>query len=201
MKQYAFPALWAALVVQASWYVFLHGHADAFGVAVIMLLGVFGLLHGRSRWVGVPVRLLMGVDFLAAVCDRLGVFGPHGTPGTSWGDFGHFVTYTRQVASYLPGSVVPAVAVVDTVAEAVLGLALLSGVKMRITALASAALLFLFGISMSVSMPAADQFHYCVFLLCAGMLAVAAFSGPGAPRSLLWHNRACPLGDGAGTGV
>ncbi|MDJ0383654.1 hypothetical protein [Streptomyces sp. G-G2] len=172
MKRYAFAALWAALLAQLIWFV-THP-PDAFGVVVIAVLGGFAALHGRWGWLTVPVRFLMGTDFLLSVGDRFGAFGPPGTPGSPWGDFAHFVSYTREVSSYLPGGLAPVLAVLATLAETTLGLALLLGVRLRSTALGAAALLFAFGVSMAVSLPAADQFHYSVFLLCAGMLALSA---------------------------
>jgi uncharacterized membrane protein YphA (DoxX/SURF4 family) len=178
MKRWAFVALWVALVVQICWTLLNDAlwhrtpGVDAVGFVLIGSFAVFAAGYGRLRWLAVPVRLVMAAEFLLAVCDRFGVLGPAGN-GVSWGDFAHFVTYTRTVASYAPASVVPALAVLATIAEAGLGLALLLGVRTRLAALGSAGLLLVYGVSMTVSMPAAEQFHYVVFVLCAGMLALS----------------------------
>lgn len=171
MKRYAFAALWAALFVQLVWSV-TH-RPDTFGIVVIAVLGAFAALHGRWPWLAVPVRFLMAGDFLLSVGDRFGAFGPPGTPGSPWGDFAHFVSYTREVSSFLPAGFAPFLAVLATIAETVLGLVLLLGVRLRYAALGSAGLLSAFGVSMVVSLPAAEQFRYGVFLLCAGMLALS----------------------------
>ncbi|MFE2287108.1 hypothetical protein ACFXDJ_23425 [Streptomyces sp. NPDC059443] len=171
MKRYAFAALWAALLVQLVWC--LAHRPDTFAIAVMAVLGAFAALHGRWRWLAVSVRFLMAADFLLSVGDRFGAFGPPGTPGSPWGDFAHFVSYTRDVSSFLPAGLAPLLAVLATIGETVLGLALLLGVRLRYTALGSAGLLFAFGVSMTLSLPAAEQFRYSVFLLCAGMLALS----------------------------
>ncbi|WP_330294672.1 DoxX family protein [Streptomyces sp. NBC_00503] len=171
VKRYAFAALWAALLVQLIWSV---GHRpDTFGITVMAVLGGFAALHGRWPWLAVPVRFLMAADFLLSVGDRFGAFGPPGTPGSPWGDFAHFVAYTRDVSSFLPTGLAPLLAVLATVAETALALSLLLGIRLRYTALGSAGLLFAFGVSMTLSLPAAEQFRYGVFLLCAGMLALS----------------------------
>lgn len=178
MKRWAFAALWVALIVQVCWTllngVLLHRTPgiDAVGLVLTASFALFAVGYGRRRWLAVVARLLMAAEFLLAVCDRFGVFGPAGD-GVSWGDFAHFVAYTRTVASYAPARVVPILAVVATIAEAGLGLALLLGVRTRLSALGAAGLLLIYGVSMTVSMPAAEQFHYAVFVLCAGMLALS----------------------------
>ncbi|MGC0422233.1 hypothetical protein [Embleya sp. AB8] len=171
MKRCVLASLWATLAVQSIWLL-THG-ADVFGVAVLVLLGGFAAASGRRPWLGIPIRALMAGDFLRSVGARFGAFGGPGTPGVTWGDFAHFTTYTRQVASFLPSGAAPTLAVLATIAETTLGLALLFGIRLRWTALGAAGLLLSFGISMTVSRPASEQFHYCVFALAAGMLQLA----------------------------
>src|SRR5262249_28872401 len=76
--------------------------------------------------------------------------------------------------SFLPGGLAPPLAVLATIGEITFGLALLLGVQLRLTALGAACLLACFGTSMTVSLPVAEQFHYCVFVLAVGMLGLAA---------------------------
>ncbi|MGI8591917.1 MAG: hypothetical protein ACR2M5_13205, partial [Nakamurella sp.] len=64
-------------------------------------------------------------------------------------------------------------AVLATIAEIILGVALLLGIRLQLAALAAAPLLAIYGTSMTISLPAAEQFHYDVFVLCAGMLTLA----------------------------
>ncbi|GAA1267887.1 hypothetical protein GCM10009665_65790 [Kitasatospora nipponensis] len=171
MKPYARAALWTALAVQAIWFV-TQG-SDAFGVCVLVALGAFAALSGRHPGTGVAVRVLMAADFLLSVGARFGAFGGPDTPGVTWGDFAHFTSYTRQVASFLPAALAPVLAVLATIAELGFALALLSGFQLRHAARGAACLLASFGISMTISLPVADQFHYCVFALAAAMLALS----------------------------
>ena len=43
------------------------------------------------------LRLALGIAFLAAVADRFGLWGSFGQPNVAWGDFSHFVAYTRKL--------------------------------------------------------------------------------------------------------
>jgi uncharacterized membrane protein YphA (DoxX/SURF4 family) len=192
-------ALWAALCVQSIWFL-THG-ADLFGVSVLVVLGGFAALAGRYPWTGVPVRILMAADFLLSVGDRFGVFGGPESPNVNWGDFAHFTTYTRQVVSFLPGGLAPTLAVLATIGEITFGLALLLGVQLRRTALGAGCLLACFGTSMTVSLPVAEQFHYCVFVLAVGVLGLSA--GERHPLSLdtvLTRTRRRPSPSLGGTG-
>ncbi len=117
--------------------------------------------------------MFVGVAFLSAVCDRFGILGPPGTPGISWGNFRNFTAYTAQVNSFLPAATIPALAVVESIIEGALGLAMLVGAFLHVTAWASSALLFVFGIAMTVSLGVASQFPFAVFVLAAGTWVLA----------------------------
>lgn len=186
MNGYARAVLWLALAVQASWAI-LNGlildrspGMDPLGVVILAAFTAFAALRRRpwGRWLAVVVRFLLGADFLLSVGDRFGLLGPAGAPGVSWGDFAHFTDYTRSVTSFLPGSLAATLAVLATIAELGLGAALLLGFRLRFTALASALLLGIYGTSMMISLPAAEQFHYAVFVLGAGMLTLATLAPP-----------------------
>ena len=168
--------LWLALAVQAGWFLLnglvLH-HApglDAIGVSIACGVAAFAVGSQRWTWLAVLLRTIMAADFLLAVADRFGFLGAYGSPGVSWGDFGHFVHYTGTLAAFLAARLAPTLAVAATAAEITLGVALLLGLRLRLAALGAAALLAVYGISMSISLPPAQQFHYSVFLLCAAML-------------------------------
>ncbi len=183
MKKTAFAALWMALAVQALWIAIriLHQHATPGSVsypgAVTLAFAALALTRGRYRWITALLRIFVGVAFLSAVCDRFGIFGPPGTPGVSWGNFRNFTTYTAQVNSFLPAVVIPALAVIESVIEGILGLAMLLGACLRVTGWASSALLFLFGIAMTISLGVTSQFPFAVFVLAAGAW-VLAILGP-----------------------
>ena len=181
MKPYAVVVLAVALVVQVGWDLLdvtsLHRAPgpDPLGTVIVVVCAVFAVAHRnpRWRWLTVVLRILMAAEFLLAVADRFGILGPAGSPGTSWGDFTHFVAYTRSMTTFLPAGLAPTLAVLATVAEITLGVALLLGVRLRFAALGSAALLAVYAIAMTVTLPAAQQFHYTVFVLAAGMLTLA----------------------------
>jgi uncharacterized membrane protein YphA (DoxX/SURF4 family) len=95
-------------------------------------------------------RLALGAGFLSAVADRIGMWGPPGATNVAWGDFARFEAYTARLNPYLPGSVIPAVAWGVTVAEVVVGVALVAGIQVRAAAFLAAVLLLGFSIGMAI---------------------------------------------------
>ena len=179
MKRIAFGALWVAIVVQTVWIVIqlFHQHAHSSGAlyAPLVTIGFAALALTRDhfRWIAAILRMFVGVAFLSSVCDRFGLFGGPGTPGVSWGNFSNFVAYTGQVNSFLPAGVIPSLAVIESIIEGVLGLAMLIGAGLPATTWASAALLCSFGIAMTISLGIASPFPYAVFVIAAGAWALA----------------------------
>ncbi len=184
MTRYAAMVLWFALAAQATWVILnvltLHRSPglDVLGGVILVSFATFAALHARPgwRWLSVLVRVIMAADFLLAVGDRFGLFGPAGTPGVTTGDFAHFVDYTRTVTTFLPDGLAPTLAVLATVAEIALASALLLGLRLRLAALGAAGLLVIYGTSMMISLPVAEQFRYNVFVLAAGMLVLAGLT-------------------------
>ncbi|WP_228783957.1 DoxX family membrane protein [Nocardia cyriacigeorgica] len=93
-------------------------------------------------------RLALGAGFLSAVADRFGLWGEPGTSNVAWGEFDAFTAYVDDLAPYMPDLLVDITAWASTAAEAVLGLALVLGIALRWTALASLVTLLAFGGSM-----------------------------------------------------
>jgi hypothetical protein len=57
-------------------------------------------MSGRIRPTAVAVnflRLALATGFLSAGADRLGLWGPRGTPGVAWGGFDSFLAYTGKL--------------------------------------------------------------------------------------------------------
>src|SRR5256886_8329650 len=129
-----------------------------------------------ERWAMRYARVALGAAFWSAIADRFGLWGK--TIG--YGDFAHFMQYTAQVNSFMPASTIPFLAWAATVAELVLGVALISGVWPRGVALASALLLFLFGTAMAISFGLKSPLDYSVFSASAAALLLALHS-PGSP--------------------
>lgn len=119
----------------------------------------------------VYARLALGAAFLSGIASRFGLWGK----GVGYGDFAHFEAYTAQVNRFMPAATIPFLAWAATVAELALGVALVAGIKPRWTALGSAALLALFGISMAISFGPKEPLDYSVFSAsaCALLLALA----------------------------
>ena len=116
-------------------------------------------------------RLLVGFAFFENVIDRLGFIGPPGAPGVSWGDFAHFIAYTAQVNAFAPASIIPALAVLATIAEGTFALTMLFGIRVRLAAAGSALLFFVFASAMVLS--GLSQLQYAVYLMSVTSWALA----------------------------
>lgn len=114
-------------------------------------------------------RLALGAAFLSGIASRFGLWGK----GVGYGDFAHFEAYTAQVNAFMPASTIPFLAWSATAAEFILGLALVIGFKPKWTALASAGLLAIFGVSMAISFGPKEPLDYSVFSASACALLLA----------------------------
>lgn len=123
----------------------------------------------ERRFAILYARLALGSAFLSAVAARFGLWRDR-DPGA----FAQFIRYTGEVNSFLPAATYPALAVAATVAETLLGIALIAGIRLRWTALASAVLLALFGVAMAISFGIKSPLDSSVFSASAAAL-------------LLWH--------------
>jgi putative oxidoreductase len=119
------------------------------------------------------LRIAIGSAYLWEVADRLGFLGKNGRPHVGWGDWAHFLTYARQVMRFLPNSMVPVLAVIATIGEALFGLLILTGLFTRIAAIGSGILSFCFAIAMAVSFGIDSPLGYSVFTLSAASFLLA----------------------------
>jgi len=127
-----------------------------------------------ARFVPAFARLALGAAFLSGIASRFGWWGR----GVGYGSFDNFVKYTAQVNSFMPAWSIPSLAWAATVAELVLGLLLVAQVWRRPVALASAALLALFGVAMAISFGIKEPLDYSVFSACGCALLLAALPHP-----------------------
>ena len=134
---------------------------------------VFGTVR---RYAPVFLRLAVGVSFLSGVADRFGLWGPAGTANVAWGNFERFTAYTAQLNPWAPALTVPALAWVATVAEIVLGVALILGVFTRWSALLSAVLLLLFAFGMAAGIGVKSALNASVFSAAAAAFALAVLA-------------------------
>lgn len=127
------------------------------------------------------LRLSLSAAFLSAVADRFGLWGGPGKPNIAWGAWQPFVSYTGQLTAYLPHKLVTPAAIAATAAEIVLGVWLLVPWRTRLAALASAALLLAFAVSMVLALGVKAPLNYSVFTGVAAALALAALE-PGSNK-------------------
>ena len=134
-----------------------------------------------ERVVVAYARLALGLTFLAQIAARAGVWGAHrGADG-----WRHFVAYTAEVNAFMPARAIPLLAIAATVAELTLGIALVIGVWPRATALASAGLLALFALAMTISLGVKEPIDYSVFSAIGAALLVATRSRT-SPHAASW---------------
>jgi putative oxidoreductase len=118
-----------------------------------------------------------------AVGDRFGWLGPYGSKNVSWGDGSHFVQYVALLNSFVPKSLIPGLAVLETVIELGLGIALLLGIYQRVVAWSSAALLLSFALTMSIALGIVAPLSYSVFTALGAALLLGAVAVPHTARS------------------
>ena len=128
----------------------------------------FNVERGALRY----ARIALGAAFLSGIASRFGLWGK----GVGYGSFANFVGYTAEVNSFMPTSTIPFLAWAATVAELVLGVALILGVRLRWAALGSALLLLLFGAAMAISFGLKEPLDYSVFSASAAALLLALTS-------------------------
>ena len=104
-------------------------------------------------------RIALGAAFLSAVASRLGLWDRT----LDLKHFAHFIQYTAEVNSFMPGALIPYIAVVATIAETSLGILLILGFWPRWVPLASAILLAMLGTAMAISFGLESPMDYSVF--------------------------------------
>jgi uncharacterized membrane protein YphA (DoxX/SURF4 family) len=125
------------------------------------------------KFPSVYLRLAIGSAYLWEVADRLGLIGAHGKPHVGWGDWQHFLDYSRQVMGFLPAGWIPVLAVFATIGEAVFGTLLIIGLFTRIAAIGSGLLSFCFALAMAISFGIESPLGYSVFTLSAASFLLA----------------------------
>jgi hypothetical protein len=128
------------------------------------------------------VRFALGSAFLSALADRFGVYGPPGSKYVGFGDWLHFVKFVAVLNWFLPKGFIPTVAVLETVIELALGVALLLGIYQRQVALSSAALLMSFALTMSIALRINVALSYSVFSAAGAALLLGTATLPSAAR-------------------
>ena len=134
------------------------------------------------------LRYALGLGFLSAVADRFGLWGPFGRTNVAWGNFSRFLEYTHTLNWYMPAAMIPALGVIATGAELLLGILLLVGWYTRVTALLSGLLLLVFGVSMAIGLGVQAPLNYAVFTGAGGAFLLANCERfPFSVDALLFH--------------
>ena len=128
-----------------------------------------------SDYLTIPLGIALGLSFLFPVADRLGILGPPGTAGVTWGNFTNFLRYNAQINSFMPAAIRPILGVIATVLESLFGISLFLGVCTHLAAAGAGGLLFLFGAAMAISLGIKSPFDYSVFSAMGGALLLAAW--------------------------
>lgn len=126
-----------------------------------------------AKFSSVFLRLALGISFMSAVADRFGLWGAYGKANVSWGDYARFVAYTAKLNWFAPTPVAPALAMIATAAETLLGLLLVLGWKTRITALLSGVLLTTFALTMTIALGVKAPLNFSVFSAAGGAFLLA----------------------------
>lgn len=129
------------------------------------------------------LRFALGITFLGSIADRFGLLGHYGSRNVSWGDWKHFVQYVAVLNWFVPKALINGVAILETIIECALGIALLIGLYPRIVAWSSAALLISFAMTMSVALGVVAPLSYSVFSAAGGALLLGAVAVPRDIRS------------------
>jgi uncharacterized membrane protein YphA (DoxX/SURF4 family) len=145
---------------------------------------------GLAKFSSVFLRLALGISFLSAVADRFGIWGVYGQPNVSWGNYVRFVDYTAKLNWFLPAGMIPALAIIATAAETLLGLLLVLGWKTRVSALLSGVLLTIFALTMTMALGVKAPLNFSVFSAAGGALLLGVCTNfPLSLDKLLQRNR------------
>ncbi|KQC00483.1 DoxX family membrane protein [Pedobacter sp. Hv1] len=121
-------------------------------------------------------RLAIAFSFLSAVADRLGFWGAPGSPSVSWGNWQNFVSYANKLNAFASPQIGELLAFAATFLEVLFALLLIIGYKLKLTALASAALLLAFALSMTFSIGIKAPFDYSVWTSATACLLLYTIS-------------------------
>jgi uncharacterized membrane protein YphA (DoxX/SURF4 family) len=114
-------------------------------------------------------RIALGAAFLSGIASRFGLYGKD----VGYGNFANFERYTAEVNAFMPVFTIPFLAWAATAAELVFGVLLIVGIWPRLVSWASAILLALFGIAMTLSLGIKSPLDYSVFSASAAAVLLA----------------------------
>jgi uncharacterized membrane protein YphA (DoxX/SURF4 family) len=119
------------------------------------------------------LRFALGIGFLATVSDRLGLLGPFGNKNIEWGNWSSFIDYTGTLMPFLERPLVNIMGGIATIAEAIIGIALIIGFKTKIAAISSCVLTLIFAIAMTLFLGIKAPINFGVFIISTASLLLA----------------------------
>lgn len=123
-----------------------------------------------NKLIKLLLRVALSMGFLSAVADRFGIWKKS---VSVWGNWDNFLIYTKQITPWLPDNLISAAGIFVTIAELVLGLFLLIGFKIELTARISGFLLLIFALSMSFSTGIKSALDFSVFTAAGAAFALS----------------------------
>jgi uncharacterized membrane protein YphA (DoxX/SURF4 family) len=119
------------------------------------------------------LRLALGLGFILPVMDRTGIFGPPGSSGVSWGDWKHFIDNTNMLMPFAGRTLANVMGLTATILEAIFGICLIVGFKIRQIALGAGILTLVFGLCMAIFINIKAPFNYPVFVFTGAALVLS----------------------------
>ena len=123
----------------------------------------------------VYLRLALGVAFLSSVADRFGLWGAPGAKNVAWGNLKNFFAFTAVLNPLIPGSWIPAVAWIVTIAEISLAAMLIAGFRVRQVAFTAGLLLLFFALAMAIALGVKAPLDCSVFAASGSAFLLAAY--------------------------
>ena len=119
------------------------------------------------------LRIALGMGFLVPVSDRLGFLGPIGTKNIEWGNWDNFIDYTATLMPFLDKPAANAMGGIATLAETVIGILLIIGLKTKLAAISSCLLTLTFALTMTVFLGIKAPINFAVFTTCTASLLLS----------------------------
>jgi uncharacterized membrane protein YphA (DoxX/SURF4 family) len=143
-------------------------------------------MKNSSGFAQLFLRIALGIGFILPVMDRLGLRGLAGSPNVSWGDWKHFIVYTHTLMPFLNHFMTNIMGAMATILEAIFGICLIIGFKIKQISLGGAMLTFIFGLSMAIFIGINAPFNYPVFVFTGAGLVL---SGMGSYKWSIDRNK------------
>jgi uncharacterized membrane protein YphA (DoxX/SURF4 family) len=119
------------------------------------------------------LRIALGIGFILPVMDRLGLMGPPGSPNVSWGDWKHFIIYANTLMPFLNHFMASIMSAIATASEAIFGISLIIGFRIKQISFGAAILTLIFGLCMAVFIGLMAPFNYPVFVFTGAGLVLS----------------------------